>query len=114
VTLKSQDAYNRIIRLSKHVDHNFIELGRLLRELKARDKELFKQVFRNEKEGARIAIVLNANLYDLSGNLVGRLDDQNTIDVRTWSMPIALLQGADPRATRNPLTAFVTLTGGRR
>ena len=55
------------------------------------------EVFRNDKEGARIAIVLNANLYDLNGNLVGRLDDQHVIDVRTWSMPIAfrnLLQGA--------------------
>ena len=60
------------------------------------------EVFRNEKKGARIAIVLNANLYDLNGNLLRRLDDQNTIDVRTWSMPIAfknLLHGADPRAT---------------
>jgi hypothetical protein len=47
------------------------------------------EVFRDDKEGARIAIVLNANLYDLSGNLVGRLDGQHVIDVRTWSMPIA-------------------------
>jgi|SRR5580658_8504341 hypothetical protein len=54
------------------------------------------EVFRDDKEGARIAIVLNANLYDLSGNLVGRLDGQHVIDVRTWSMPIAfrnLLEG---------------------
>jgi len=27
MTLKSQDAFNRIIRLSNHVDHRFIELG---------------------------------------------------------------------------------------
>jgi hypothetical protein len=70
------------------------------------------EVFRNEKEGARIAIVLNANLYDLNGNSVGRLDDQNTIDVRTWSMPIAfrnLLQGADPRATEKPADGFRTV-----
>jgi hypothetical protein len=46
------------------------------------------EVFRDDKVGARIAIVLNANLYDLSGNLVGRLDGQHVIDVRTWSMPI--------------------------
>jgi hypothetical protein len=46
-------------------------------------------VFRNGKEGARIAIVINSNLYDLSGNLIGRLDEQNMIDVRTWSMPVA-------------------------
>jgi hypothetical protein len=46
-------------------------------------------VFRNGKEGARIAIVVNSNLYDLHGNLVGHLDEQNMIDVRTWSMPAA-------------------------
>jgi hypothetical protein len=54
------------------------------------------EVFRDDQEGARIAIVVNANLYDLSGNLVGRLDGQHVIDVRTWSMPIAfriLLEG---------------------
>jgi hypothetical protein len=32
------------------------------------------EVFRGDKEGAKIATVLNANLYDLSGNWVGRLD----------------------------------------
>jgi hypothetical protein len=47
------------------------------------------EVFRDDKEGARIATVLNGNLYDLSGNLVGRLDGQNVIDVRTWTMPAA-------------------------
>jgi hypothetical protein len=54
------------------------------------------EVFRDDKEGARIAIVINANLYDLRGNLVGRLDGQHVIDVRTRSMPIAfrnLLEG---------------------
>jgi hypothetical protein len=54
------------------------------------------EVFRDDKEGAKIATVLNANLYDLSGNLVGRLDGPQAIDVRTWSMPIAvrnLLEG---------------------
>ncbi|HEY3624005.1 MAG TPA: hypothetical protein VGL12_16735 [Roseiarcus sp.] len=54
------------------------------------------EVFRDDKERARIAIVINANLYDLSGNLVGRLDGRHVIDVRTWSMPIAfrnLLEG---------------------
>ena len=48
------------------------------------------EVFRDDKEGAKIATVVNANLYDLSGNLVGRLDGPHAIDVRTWSMPIAL------------------------
>ena len=55
------------------------------------------EVFRDDKEGARINIVLNANLYDLSGKLVGRLDGQHVIDVRhQWPMPIAfrnLLEG---------------------
>ena len=48
------------------------------------------EVFRDDEEGAKIATVLNANLYDLSGNLVGRLDGPHAIDVRTWSMPIAV------------------------
>jgi hypothetical protein len=72
-------------------------------------------VFRNGKEGARIAIVINSNLYDLNGNLVGRLDEQNMIDVRTWSMPIAfknLLQGVNARAPeKNPLTALSPFNG---
>jgi hypothetical protein len=76
------------------------------------------EVFRNEKQGARIAVVLNANLYDLGGNLVCRLEDQNTIDVRTWSMPAALrnlLQGAGPRATEKPADDFRTVNwAGRR
>jgi hypothetical protein len=61
----------------------------------------YGEVFRNDKDGTRIATVLNANLYDLMGNFVGRLDDQHMIDVRTWSMPIAfrnLLQGVNARA----------------
>ena len=48
------------------------------------------EVFRDGTGGAKIATVLNANLYDLSGNLVGRLDGPHAIDVRTWSMPIAV------------------------
>jgi hypothetical protein len=54
------------------------------------------EVFRDGKMGAKIATVLNANLYDLNGNLVGRLDGPHAIDVRTWSMPLAgmnLLEG---------------------
>ena len=64
------------------------------------------EVFREDEEGAKIATVLNANLYDLSGNLVGRLDGPHAIDVRTWSMPIAvrnLLEGK-PRTTPFPLS----------
>jgi hypothetical protein len=48
------------------------------------------EVFRDDKEGAKIATVVNANLYDLNGKLVGRLDGPHAIDVRIWSMPIAL------------------------
>jgi ATP-dependent DNA ligase len=61
------------------------------------------EVFRNGKEGAKIATVLNANLYDLSGNLVGRLDGPHAIDVRTWSLPIAvrnLLEGETPQLSQ--------------
>ena len=61
------------------------------------------EVFRDGKEGAKIATVLNANLYDLSGNLVGRLDGPHAIDVRTWSLPIAvrnLLEGETPQLSQ--------------
>jgi hypothetical protein len=54
------------------------------------------EVFRRDKEGVRIATVINTNLYDLSGNLLGRLDGQQVFDVGTWPMPIAfrnLLEG---------------------
>jgi hypothetical protein len=54
------------------------------------------EVFRHDKEGVRVATVINTNLYDLSGNLLGRLDGQHVIDAGTWPMPIAfrnLLEG---------------------
>jgi hypothetical protein len=63
------------------------------------------EVFRDDKEGARIAIVLNANLYDLSGNLVGRLDGQHVIDVRTWSMPIAFRNLLEGETAHHPVPA---------
>jgi hypothetical protein len=62
------------------------------------------EVFRDDKEGAKIATVLNAILYDLSGNLVGHLDGRHAIDVRTWSMPIAfrnLLEGESAHPPRS-------------
>ena len=65
------------------------------------------EVFRDDKKGARIGIVLNANLYDLSGNLVGRLDGQQVIDVRTWSMPIAFRNLLEGKATARGETADV-------
>ena len=65
------------------------------------------EVFRDDEEGEKIATVVNANLYDLSGNLVGRLDGPHAIDVRTWSMPIAvrnLLEGKTAHSTPFPLS----------
>ena len=64
------------------------------------------EVFRDDEEGAKIATVVNANLYDLSGNLVGRLEGPHAIDVRTWSMPIAVrnLLEEKPRTTPFPLS----------
>ena len=63
------------------------------------------EVFRDDKEGAKIATVLNANLYDLSGNLVGRLDGPHAIDVRTWSMPIAVLNRLEGETAHHPVPA---------
>jgi hypothetical protein len=61
------------------------------------------EVFRNDKDEARIAIVLNANIYDLMGNFVGRLDDQHLIDVRTWTMPVAFRKLLEvPQDGRHP------------
>jgi hypothetical protein len=54
------------------------------------------EVFRDDREGAKIAIVLNDYLYDLKGVLVGRLEGQHVIDASTRSMPGAfreLLEG---------------------
>ena len=42
------------------------------------------EVFLEDKDGAKIATILNANLYDLDGNLVGRLDGPHAIDVSPW------------------------------
>ena len=63
------------------------------------------EVFRDDKEGAKIATVLNANLYDLSGNLVGRLDGPHAIDVRTWSMPIAVRNLLEGETAHHPVPA---------
>ena len=63
------------------------------------------EVFRDGKEGAKIATVLNANLYDLSGNLVGRLDGPHAIDVRTWSMPIAVRNLLEGETAHHPVPA---------
>jgi hypothetical protein len=49
--------------------------------------------FRNDTEGAKIATVLGARLYDVNGNLVGNLvgrrHGQHVIDPSTQSMPVA-------------------------
>ena len=63
------------------------------------------EVFRDDKEGAKIATVVNANLYDLSGNLVGRLDGPHAIDVRTWSMPIAVRNLLEGETAHHPVPA---------
>ena len=63
------------------------------------------EVFRDDEEGAKIATVVNANLYDLSGNLVGRLDGPNAIDVRTWSMPIAVRNLLEGKTAHHPIPA---------
>jgi hypothetical protein len=63
------------------------------------------EVFSDDEEGAKIATVLNANLYDLSGNLVGRLDGPHAIDVRTWSMPIAVRNLLEGESAHQPVLA---------
>ena len=42
------------------------------------------QVFRNNKEETRIAVLVGSNLYDVNGNFLGRLDACSS------SLPIAL------------------------
>jgi hypothetical protein len=54
------------------------------------------EVFRDDTEGARVAIVLNDYLYDLNGVLVGHLKGRHVIDANTRSTPIGfrkLLEG---------------------
>jgi|HubBroStandDraft_6_1064221.scaffolds.fasta_scaffold251840_2 hypothetical protein len=54
------------------------------------------EVFRADREGAKIATVLGVYLYDLKDNLVGYLHGHHVVDARTQSMPNAfrkLLEG---------------------
>ena len=58
------------------------------------------EVFRDDGEGAKIATLLGAYLYDLKGNLIGHLQGRNVTDATTQSMPIAfreLLEGESER-----------------
>ncbi len=64
------------------------------------------EVFLEDKDGAKIATVLNASLYDLDGNLVGRLDGPHAIDVRTWSMPIAVRNLLEGKTAHHPVPAI--------
>jgi hypothetical protein len=54
------------------------------------------EVFRDDREGAKIATVLGTYLYDFKGNLVGHLQGRNVTDATARSMSIAfrnLLEG---------------------
>jgi hypothetical protein len=64
------------------------------------------EVFRDDREGARIAIVLNDYLYNLNGGLIGHLKGRHVIDANTRSMPIGfrkLLEGKAYEAPRGEL-----------
>ena len=64
------------------------------------------EVFRDDKEGARIAIVLHDYLYDLNGVLVGHLKGRHVVDANMRSMPIGfrkLLEGKAYEAPRGEL-----------
>ena len=65
----------------------------------------YGEVFREDEEGAKIATVVNANLYDLRGNWVGRLDGPHAIDVRTWSMPIGVRNLLEGETAHHPVQA---------
>ena len=71
----------------------------------------YGEVFREDEEGAKIATVVNANLYDLRGNWVGRLDGPHAIDVRTWSMPIAGRNLLEGKAAHHPFSLSNTKGG---
>jgi hypothetical protein len=47
------------------------------------------EVFRDDKEGAKIATLLNGNLYDLKGTLVGHLEGAHVTDATGSRLPIA-------------------------
>ena len=50
------------------------------------------EVFRDDKEGAKIATLLNDNVYDLNGNLVGRVEGRHVIEASPGSFT-KLLEG---------------------
>jgi hypothetical protein len=55
------------------------------------------QVFRDDVEGAKVAYLVGSNLYDLSGNFLGRLNASER------ALPIGLrtlLQGEQPKGAR--------------
>jgi hypothetical protein len=72
------------------------------------------EVFRADEEGAKIATVLNANLYDLSGNFIACLDGPHAIDVRTWSMPIALRTVLEGKTAHRPVPAVKQKRAARK
>jgi hypothetical protein len=71
------------------------------------------EIFRDGKEGAKIATVLNGNLYDLTGSFVGRLDGPHAIDVRAWSMPVAVMNFLERQTGHQPILASKQRGGPR-
>lgn len=58
MALSTEDLYDKALTMSGNVEDNFLELGRSLRQLLARDPELFKQVVEKSDLGRRKAYYL--------------------------------------------------------
>jgi hypothetical protein len=48
------------------------------------------EVFRDDGKWRRFAIVLNEDLFDLRGELIGRLEGQHVVDASTRCMPMPI------------------------
>ena len=57
---------------------------------------LNREIFRDEEAEEKIAIVLNGNVYDLLGNLVGRLQGRRVIEMRPVSFSSLLNSPFEP------------------
>jgi len=58
MTLSKQQTFDRAVRLASRIDDDFLELGRLLKQLQERDSELFDQVREETRLGRRRAYYL--------------------------------------------------------